>query len=78
MNPQTQSKLLIIGLMLATFGIMWFLTWAFSTSFDQDEIKQIFWFFLSLLGIGSTALFADNKVTKNIKEEAKKEDKNNE
>ena len=55
-----QNKLIIIGMMLAVFGAMWFLTWAFAVQFDEDEILQIFWFFLSLIGIGGGVMAAQS------------------
>lgn len=51
--------------MIATFGILWFMNWAFAVRFDEDEYKQIFWSFIALLGAGGAAYFTFN--TKNPK-----------
>lgn len=56
-----QNKLVIAGLMIATFGILWFMNWAFAVRFDEDEYKQIFWSFIALLGASGAAYLTAKK-----------------
>lgn len=58
-----QNKLLILGFAVATFGILWFMNWAFAVRFDDDEYKQIFWSFFALLSAGGATLLANNVIT---------------